>query len=81
MSSRLAIIKNFLRFFRCSCGGRIRPSIVFFGEILPESQFLKAEKMVLNCDLLLLIGTSGIVQPAPNLPSLAKETGVRIIET
>ena len=47
----------------CNCGGFIKPDIVFFGEQLPI-KFFDAYHTPPNTDLLLIIGTSLMVQPA-----------------
>lgn len=66
---------------RCaSCGGVLKPGFVFFGEGIPEAAARSAERAVLECDCLLLVGTSGEVQPAASLPFLAKRRGAAIVE-
>ncbi|MBN8482515.1 MAG: NAD-dependent deacylase [Xanthomonadales bacterium] len=62
------------------CGGRIRPGVVWFGENLPATAWERAAAMTAACDLMLVVGTSGVVQPAARLPVLAKRHGARIIE-
>ncbi len=62
------------------CGERIRPGVVWFGESLPEPAWERAVMHASNCDLMLVAGTSGVVQPAARLPLLAKRNGARIIE-
>jgi len=65
---------------RCHCGSLIRPDVVWFGEPLPEAELECAFRETQRCDLLLVVGTSGLVQPAALLPSVAKEAGARLIE-
>ena len=65
---------------RCSCGGLIRPDIVWFGEPLPTSQFSRSESAIEICDILFIIGTSGIVYPAAYLPANAKKLGKYLVE-
>jgi NAD-dependent deacetylase len=65
---------------RCSCGGMLRPGVVWFGESLPEQTWLQAERAVRKCDLMLVAGTSAVVYPAAGLVPLAKQAGARIIE-
>ncbi len=74
------LIKYISNFIKCDCGGRKRPEIVFFGELLPENEFQKAEIEAKKSDLFLIIGTSGLVRPASNLPYIAKENRAKIIE-
>lgn len=64
----------------CGCGGKVRPSIVWFGEMLPEVEFGHAVAHAQNCELMLLVGTSGIVYPAAGLPQLALSRGATVVE-
>lgn len=65
---------------RCSCGGLIRPAVVWFGENLPEEVLEKAFSAVVDCDLFISIGTSSVVYPAALMPLKAKEEGAALIE-
>lgn len=65
---------------RCECGGLLRPGVVWFGEALPEGVFERAMEQALNCDLLLVIGTSAQVYPAAGLVPLALRHGADVIE-
>ncbi|MDD5087854.1 MAG: NAD-dependent deacylase [bacterium] len=64
----------------CSCGGMLRPGVVWFGEMLPEGVFEAAYRAAQTCDLFLSVGTSAVVYPAASLPELALERGVPVIE-
>ena len=64
----------------CLCGGLIRPDVVFFGEAIPPAAQDEAEELAQDCDLLLVIGTSGEVAPASYIPSIAKEWRALIVE-
>lgn len=65
----------------CSkCGGRARPNVVWFGESLPQDTFQKAIHAFAEADVALVIGTSGVVEPAASLARLAKEQGAYVIE-
>lgn len=59
------------------CGGDIRPGVVWFGEALPEYAWSRAEAAADRCDLMLVIGTSGLVYPAAGLPALASANAAR----
>lgn len=61
------------------CGGSIRPGVVWFNEGLPDKIWQAAEQAVLQCDVLLTIGTSGLVYPAASLPALAKGQGATVV--
>jgi NAD-dependent deacetylase len=62
------------------CGSRTRPNVVWFGETLPQAIFQKAAEAFANCDVALIIGTSGVVEPAASLARLAKQQGAFVIE-
>jgi NAD-dependent deacetylase len=59
------------------CDGDIRPGVVWFGEALPEYAWSRAEAAADRCDLMLVIGTSGLVYPAAGLPALASANAAR----
>ena len=61
-------------------GGYIRPGVVWFGEQLPDVSWKEAVESVHGCDLLLAVGTSGVVYPAASLPGMAKARGARVVE-
>ncbi len=67
---------------RCPhCGvGYVRPDVVWFGEMLPAGAIDRAFTLARLCDVMLVIGTSGIVQPAASLPVEAKQAGARVVE-
>ncbi len=60
--------------------GWIRPGVVWFNEPLPEAAFDTAVDAVRDADLVLVVGTSGIVYPAATLPHLAGAAGVPVVE-
>lgn len=62
------------------CGDSLRPGVVWFGELLPRDAWAAASDAVAACDLMIVIGTSGVVQPAASLPERAHVQGVPIIE-
>ncbi|MHC9138287.1 SIR2 family NAD-dependent protein deacylase [Pseudomonas aeruginosa] len=65
---------------RCpACGGQVRPGVVWFGEALPEAALREAFAAACECDLLLSVGTSGVVQPAARIPGLALEHGASVV--
>ena len=55
---------------RCACGGRIRPDIVWFGEVPFHMERILAELQ--RCTVMLVVGSSGVVQPAANFVHWAK---------
>ncbi len=62
------------------CGGHIRPGVVWFGEALPQNEFRRAEDLVDACDAMLVVGTSGVVWPAAELPINAHHLGKFVAE-
>lgn len=62
------------------CAGRVRPDVVWFGEMLPQEAFESASVAIRAADVVLVVGTSGIVQPAASLPLLALERGTPLVE-
>ncbi|MCG8376244.1 MAG: NAD-dependent deacylase, partial [Chlorobiales bacterium] len=65
---------------RCECGDRLRPDIIWFGDMLDAVVMSKAAEAIRNCDLFISIGTSGTVWPAAGYPDLAKKSGAYCIE-
>lgn len=65
---------------RCNCGGLIKPDFVFFGEDIPRQALVDAMEETKQSDLMLIVGTSGEVVPASQIPLLAKQSGAAIIE-
>lgn len=66
---------------RCrSCGGPLRPDVVWFGEMLPIDAIEAAVTAAENCDVFFSIGTSSVVYPAADLWRRAKENGASVIE-
>lgn len=62
------------------CDGLIRPDVVWFGESLPEEAFEQAESAMAGAELVLVAGTSGLVQPAASLPMTALGLGIPVVE-
>lgn len=66
---------------RCkACGGPLRPGVVWFGEALPAEALLAARQAASNCDVLLSVGTSSLVQPAAGLPGIASRRGACVVQ-
>lgn len=62
------------------CGAFVRPDVVWFGEMLPLAELDKARIAATYTDVMLVVGTSGVVVPAADMPLVAKENGATIIE-
>ncbi|MHB1457995.1 MAG: SIR2 family NAD-dependent protein deacylase [Armatimonadota bacterium] len=65
----------------CSvCGGKTRPNVVWFGEMLPMEPLSKAYEAAGNCNLFIIVGTSGVVSGGYGFTEMAKKAGALIIE-
>jgi NAD-dependent deacetylase len=65
---------------RCDCGGILRPNAILFGEMIPQEALWRSRQVATDCDVMLVIGTSAVVQPAAMMPVVAKESGAKVIE-
>jgi len=66
---------------RCSqCGALLRPDVVWYGESLPSEVLEAAWTAAARCRLMLVVGTSALVQPAASLPLVALRHGARLVE-
>ena len=62
-----------------SCGGYLRPGVVWFGEAIPAAALAGAQR-ALDCDVCLIVGTSSVVYPAADLALEAKRRGAFTVE-
>jgi NAD-dependent deacetylase len=62
------------------CGGILKLNFIFFGELIPTKA--REDSLILSetCDLVLIIGSTGEVYPAAQIPFIAKRNGAKIIE-
>ncbi len=60
------------------CGGKVKPDVVLFGELLPVDAIERARELSESADLMLCVGSSLEVFPAAGLPELTLEAGGRI---
>lgn len=66
---------------RCPfCDAYVRPDVVWFGEMLPADALNSAIAASQDADLMLVVGTSGVVTPAADMPVYAKQSGARVVE-
>lgn len=65
---------------RCNCGGMLRPECIFFGEAIPTRELLRSHEAASSCDIMLVVGTSAVVEPAAYVPVIAKNSGAKVIE-
>ena len=63
-----------------ACGGRFRPDIVWFGEALPARIWQAAADAAARAEVVLVVGTSGVVEPAASLATRVPGRGAFVIE-
>lgn len=63
-----------------SCGGLLRPAVVWFGEMLAPEVLAAAQMAMERCQAMLVIGTSSVVQPAASLALAARAGGALVVE-
>ena len=59
----------------CACGGYLKPDTISFGQSMPAAEVEKAVRLSRTCDLFLAVGSTLQVQPAAQMPYLAKDNG------
>ncbi len=62
------------------CRQFARPAVVWFGENLPKRELSQAFEAAKNSDLMIVVGTSGVVYPAGQLPYFVKQHGGVVID-
>jgi NAD-dependent deacetylase len=60
------------------CGGKVKPDVVLFGELLPEQAMTEATELCESAELILCVGSSLGVYPVAGLPSVALNRGARL---
>ncbi len=66
---------------RCdACGALVKPDFIFFGEGIPPGAYEKSLEAAQKADVFLVIGTTGEIMPASQIPIFAKQNGAKIIE-
>ena len=63
----------------CDCGGRLAPSVVDFGQPLPEKDLMLSFEHSRRCDLFIVAGSSLVVTPAADMPKEALRTGAKLV--
>ncbi len=63
-----------------NCGELLRPHIVWFGESLAATDIQRSTDALETCEVLLIVGTSGLVYPAAAFASMAKSAGAFVVE-
>lgn len=62
------------------CGQILKPSVIFFGEMIPHEALVNSQILAQNADAIIVIGTSAVVYPAISIPYIAKDRGATVIE-
>ena len=62
------------------CEGPLKPDVVFFGEQIPVGAMVRANQEANSCKVMIIIGTSGVVYPAAEIPFMAASRGTPIVE-
>ncbi|MFW9887693.1 MAG: NAD-dependent protein deacylase [Candidatus Thorarchaeota archaeon] len=63
------------------CNSMLRPNVVWFGESLNRDIMTRVHEELSLADVILVVGTSALVQPAASFPLVVKYTGGKIVET
>lgn len=62
------------------CGHLLRPHVVWFGESLDMGILHRSTLLSSSCDVMFVVGTSAVVQPAASLPLAAAQAGATVVE-
>ena len=62
------------------CGELLKPDFIFFGEAIPMDAFHLSQEAARIADVFVIIGSTGEVMPANQIPVIAKQSGAKIIE-
>jgi NAD-dependent deacetylase len=62
------------------CRKALKPDVVFFGEPIPSSAAFRASREAASCGVMIIVGTSGAVYPAADIPFMARMRGAAIVE-
>jgi NAD-dependent deacetylase len=74
------VMDNFDDQMNCpQCGGRMKSSVVDFGDSLPVKDLNSAVQHSQDCDLFVVVGSSLVVTPAADMPRLALEGGAKLV--
>ncbi len=63
-----------------SCHEILKPSVIFFGEMIPRNALVDSQRYAESSDAILVVGTSAVVYPASTIPYIAKQRGAQVIE-
>lgn len=61
------------------CGGMIKTATISFGQAMPIEKMQRAEQEAIECDLLIVVGSSLVVYPAAEIPLIARHHGADLV--
>jgi NAD-dependent deacetylase len=61
------------------CNGLLKPNAIFFGEPLLSETLISADKMIEDCDLMIVLGSSLLVYPAASYPDKTLSLGAKLV--
>ena len=61
------------------CGGKLKSSIVDFGDSLPAKDLGESYEHSGKCDLFIVVGSSLVVFPAAEMPQVALQAGAKLV--
>jgi NAD-dependent deacetylase len=61
------------------CNGLLKPNAIFFGEPLLSETLINADKMIEDCDLMIVLGSSLLVYPAASYPDKVLSIGAKLV--
>ena len=61
------------------CNGLLKPNAIFFGEPLLTETLINADKMIENCNLMIVLGSSLLVYPAAHYPDKTLALGAKLV--
>ncbi len=61
------------------CGGMLKADTVSFGQALPDDLLRESFRLAEECDLMLVLGSSLLVQPAASIPQAAVAAGASLV--
>jgi len=76
----IALEEKAPRCLKNNCNGLLKPDFIFFGEGIPTEAYQESINAANNAEVFILIGTTGEIMPASQIPHLAKQNGAKIIE-
>jgi NAD-dependent SIR2 family protein deacetylase len=61
------------------CGGKLKSTVVDFGDSLPEKDLMESYEHSGRCDLFIVAGSSLVVYPAAEMPRVALQAGAKLV--